>query len=60
MLSFSVYFLRGGHAITPIKHFFYETFFFVTDEYARPYNGLQLFPYADIRIVFAVFFHFVE
>lgn len=46
--------------MTPIKHFFYETFFFVTDEYARPYNGLQLFPYADIRIVFAVFFHFVE
>ena len=40
--------------------FFYETIFLVTDEYARPYNGLQLFPYADIRIVFAVFFHFVE
>lgn len=46
-------------------HYTYQTLFlwnvfFVTDEYARPYNGLQRFPYADIRMVFAVFVKFVE
>ena len=46
-------------------HYTYQTLvlwniFFVPEEYARPYNGLQRFPYVDIRIVFAVFFHFVE
>ena len=42
------------------RHYTYQklflwNIFFVTDQYARPCDGLQRFPYADIRIVFAVF-----